>query len=247
MNPASQTEHEKTIVNKPEVELDIQPLSAEEIKKEEEKSLELINKELKSGFDFIQKYDKSVTFFGSARFKEDDEHSQEAETLAQKIVKELGYTVITGGGPGIMQAANKGASQAGGASLGLTIKLPHEQVTNPYVKEEVGFYYFFTRKTIMTFAAEAYLFFPGGFGTLDEFFEILTLVQTKKIPPVPIILVGKDFWDPLNDFIKKHVHETHKAVSGDEMRLYSIMEDHDEIITKIKDTPVLNWWRNFEL
>ncbi len=247
MNPANYTDENKKIVNVPDIDLPIEPITAEEIKQDEERSLKLINTEFKHGFDFVQKYDKTVTFFGSARFSPEDEHSKEAEAIAKKIVTELNYGIITGGGPGIMQAANKGASEAGGVSLGLTIKLPREQVTNPYVKEEVGFYYFFTRKTIMTFAAEAFIFFPGGFGTLDEFFDILTLVQTRKIPQVPIILVGRDFWEPLNEFIKKNMMENHKAVSAEEMKLYTITDDHDEIVKMIKEAPVSKWWKNYEM
>ena len=143
-------------------------------------SLVRINDEFKKGFDFLKKFNATVSFFGSARFSENDPHAKMAETLAAKIVKELGYAVITGGGPGIMQAANKGATEAGGESLGIMIKLPMEQHTNKYVKEGVEFQYFFTRKTILTFAAEAYVVFPGGFGTMDELFEVATLIKTKR-------------------------------------------------------------------
>lgn len=246
MNPSHLSNgEEKKVVNLPETELDIEPLTAQEIKEDEARSLALVNTELKRGFEFIQKYEKSVSIFGSARFSASDEHSKEAERLAEKIVKELGYAIITGGGPGIMQAANKGAFEAGGDSLGLTIKLPHEQVTNPFVKDEVGFYYFFTRKTILTFAAEAYIFFPGGYGTLDEFFEIVTLIQTKKIPSVPIILIGKDFWEPLTQFIEECVYKKHKAIEKKDMAIYKIMDNYDEVIDVIRKAPILGWWKNF--
>lgn len=245
MNPTNIPDNEKTIINVPETEIDIEPLSAEEIKADEERSLALVNIELKRGFDFIQNYEKSVSFFGSARFPHDNEYCKIAEELAYKISKELGYAIITGGGPGIMQAANKGAYDADGDSLGIAIKLPHEQITNPYVKKEVGFYYFFTRKTILTFAAEAYIFFPGGFGTLDEFFEIVTLVQTKKIPQIPIILVGKEFWEPLTHFIEENVYGRHKAITKNDMLLYKIMDDHDEILGVIKKSPVQKWWNGY--
>lgn len=246
MNPSTLPDNNgKTRINVPETEVKIEPLSAEEIKADEERSLALVNVELKRGFDFIQKYEKSVSFFGSARFPHDNEYSEAAEKLAYKISKELGYAVITGGGPGIMQAANKGAYDAGGDSLGLAIKLPHEQITNPYVKNEVGFYYFFTRKTILTFAAEAYIFFPGGFGTLDEFFEIVTLVQTKKIPQIPIILVGIDYWGPLTQFIDEVVFKELKAVDEHDLHLYKIMDDYDEIIDVIKKSPVQKWWNGY--
>jgi len=247
MNPTHAPEGDKKRINVPETELNIEPLTAEEIQEDEDRSLSLINTELRRGFDFIKKYDKSVSIFGSARFKPDDEHSKQAEALSERIVKELGYAILTGGGPGIMQAANKGAYDAGGDSLGIAIKLPREQITNPYVKDEVSFYYFFTRKTILTFAAEAYIFFPGGFGTLDEFFEIITLIQTKKIPRVPVILVGRDFWGPLAAFIEQHVYSEHKAIDAKDMHLYMIMDDFDQILEVVKKAPVANWWKDFGL
>jgi uncharacterized protein (TIGR00730 family) len=247
MNPTNFTDEEKKVINVPETHADIQPITAEEIKKDEERSLALIGTEFKHGFDFIQKYGKSVSFFGSARYTTKDDHYTHAEQLAHRVSKELGYAVITGGGPGIMQAVNKGAYNAGGDSLGLTIKLPKEQITNPFVKNECSFYYFFTRKTIMTFAAEAYVFYPGGFGTLDEFFDIITLIQTKKIPRVPIILVGEDFWQPLLQYIKDNVYGKHDAISEDDMKLYVQTDDHDEILKVIKDAPVSEWWKNYEM
>lgn len=146
-----------------------------------------------------------------------------------------------------MEFANQGAKEAGGESLGLTIKLPKEQGSNSYLTDNVGFYYFFTRKTIMLFAAEAFIFFPGGYGTLDEFFDIITLVQTGKIPKVPIILVGSDFWIPLQDFIKKNMVDTHQSISASDMDLFKIIDDQDEIIELIRKSPVANWWKNFEL
>jgi uncharacterized protein (TIGR00730 family) len=247
MNPTQYPDGDKKKINITEKDANILPISADEIATDLDKSLQLIHTEFKQGFEFIQKYDKSVSFFGSARFPSDDHHCIQAEELAGRIVKELGYAIVTGGGPGIMQAANKGAFEAGGESLGLTIKLPKEQITNPYVKDERGFYYFFTRKTILTFAAEAFIFFPGGFGTLDEFFDILTLVQTKKIPQVPIILVGRDYWQPLQNFIIENMYEDHNAIGEDEIQLYTISDDFDEIIEIIKKAPVSKWWQNYEM
>jgi len=145
-----------------------------------------------------------------------------------------------------MEGANRGAKEAGGNSLGLAIKLKREQVANPYITDIADFHYFFTRKTIMTFAAEAYIFFPGGFGTLDEFFDIITLVQTSKIPKVPIILVGRDFWEPLDGFIKKSLLADHKSIDEHDLNLYKIMDNHDEIIKAIRECPVQNWWKDFE-
>lgn len=145
----------------------LRELTAQEIEKDKERSLAKINKEFEAGFDFKLKYPKSVSFFGSTRASVKDPHYRKAEQLAKMITKG-GYAIVTGGGPGIMEAANKGAIEAGGVSLGLTINLPQEQSTNNYLTDKIDFNYFFTRKTALSFAAEAYIFFPGGYGTLDE-------------------------------------------------------------------------------
>lgn len=157
----------------------------------DERSNRIAN-ELRMGFRAIRKYPKSVTIFGSARLKRTDPFYIKAQEVGAAICK-AGYAVITGGGPGIMQAANQGTFEECGSGIGFNIELPFEQVINPYVTHGVDFHYFFTRKVSMTFSGEAYLYFPGGFGTLDEFFEIVTLIQTKKIPKVPVILVGTAF------------------------------------------------------
>jgi len=200
--------------------------------------LERIHRELKDGFDFIRPHQKSVSFFGSARFDENNDHYQSAYEIAKKIVTELGYAVVTGGGNGIMEAANKGASEAGGVSLGVNIKLPHEQQTNKYVQKSIECNYFFTRKVILAFSAEAYLFFPGGFGTLDEFFGIVTLIQTHKIPKVPLILVGKDYWEPLQETIFKDLYEEHGTISKHDMRAYTITDDPEEILNIVRNAPM---------
>jgi len=178
--------------------------------------------------------------FGSARLPEDNEHYKQAQRIAYRIAKELDYAIITGGGPGIMEAANRGAYEAGGRSVGMTIHLPFEQTTSKYVKDELQFYFFFTRKVSMTFSAEAYLYFPGGFGTMDELFEILTLVQTEKIEKVPIILVGEDYWRPLDEFIKKTLLETHETISPEDLNLYTITDDEDKILEIVKNAPLRN-------
>ena len=233
-------------MNKPKIEPIFPPITPDDIELDEKNGLETINSEFKAGFDFIKKYDRSVSFFGSSRFTEEDEHCKDAYELAKKIVKELDYAVVTGGGPGIMQAANHGAYDAKGRSLGLTINLPREQLSNHYLTDKVGFHYFFIRKTLLTFAAEAFVFYPGGFGTLDEFFGIATLVQTNKIPKVPLILVGRDFWEPLDHFIKKSMLETHHSIDAIDRDLYAISDSHSDIIDLIRKTPVLNWWKNYE-
>jgi uncharacterized protein (TIGR00730 family) len=196
-----------------------------------------ISDEFGKGFDLIEKYPKSVTFFGSARVKEGNEHYDRARSLAKRIGEELGYAVISGGGPGIMEASNRGAQEGGAPSLGLTIDLPGTQTTNKYVDEEVDFYYFFSRKVCMSFSAEAYIFFPGGFGTMDEFFEILTLIQTHKIRRVPIFLVGGHYWKHFDSFIYEELLER-KMIDARDMDLYLVTDDEEYIINLIKNVEV---------
>ena len=179
----------------------------------------------------------SVTFFGSARLREGNPHYDMARRLAARIASELGYAVMTGGGPGIMEAGNRGAKEAGGDSVGLSIELPNEQGTNQYVTDVEEFHYFFSRKVSMTFSAEAYLYFAGGFGTLDEFFEILTLVQTKKIEPVPIILVGKDFWQGLIEYAQNTLLPA-GTISESDLDLITVTDDEEEILSIIKNAPI---------
>lgn len=205
---------------------------------EEETNICVMNEELRQGFDILEQHrehGKSVTFFGSARFKEGNKYYDQAVSLAKKISTKLGYTFVTGGGPGIMEAGNRGAVEAGNVhSLGFTIALPHEQFTNKWVKEEVPFYFFFTRKTLMAYYAEAYIFFPGGFGTFDELFEMLTLIQTGKIDKVPVILVGSDFWNPVDKLIKELMIEKNQTISPEDIDLYTITDDEDEIVEIIE-------------
>ncbi len=214
-------------------------LTADDMKKEAEERVDLITKEFRDGFDFIMNHSASVTFFGSARFKEDNKYYKQARSLASRIVTENGHAILTGGGPGIMEAANRGAFESGGESLGLTIKLPHEQESNKYTTDSIDFYYFFSRKVCLSFSAEAYIFFPGGYGTMDEFFEIITLIQTHKIKPVPIFLVGSEYWKPLDEFIHKTLLEI-KAICPEDPDLYTITDDEDSIIDVVKNTPVIN-------
>ena len=221
-------------------------MSDKEIKDNIEQHIAEITSEFKNGFELIKKYPKSVTIFGSARLTSASSHYNDVKKLAEKIVKETGYAVITGGGPGIMEAANMGAKDAGGESVGLNIKLPKEQHINPHATESMAFQYFFSRKAMLAFSAEAYVFFPGGFGTFDELFGILTLLQTKKIPPVPIILFGKDFWNPVRDFIQANMLDLHHTIEADDMKLFVITDSIDQTIKAIKGAPVSEWWNFFD-
>ncbi len=190
--------------------------------------------EFVDGFQFLADLKKTVTFFGSARFPDTNKWYGEARKLAGLLAKS-GYGVITGGGPGIMEGGNRGAYEAGGESIGINIQLPFEQRINDYVKKAHGFYYFFTRKVMLSFASQAYVFFPGGYGTLDECFEILTLVQTKKITDkIPIILYGKDFWGDLGGWMKKKLLDQYQTIDAEDLRLYHIVDTPEEAYEIIK-------------
>lgn len=200
--------------------------------------MEVADDEFKKGYKIVEKYPRTVSILGSARFKPGDEYYTKAESLARRIATDLKYAVVTGGGPGIMEAANKGAFEAKGQSLGFGIKLPKEQDMNKYLTESLNFEYFFSRKTIIFFSAEAYVYFPGGFGTMDELFEVLTLMQTGEISKAPIILVGRDFWSPLMNIVEKEMIEDEKTISPEDKNLYRILDSEDEIIEIIKNAPI---------
>lgn len=183
--------------------------------------------ELVEGFDTLRKYRLAATFFGSARCTLGDDIYDDAIALSGKLAHS-GFTIISGGGGGIMEAANQGAYEAGGKSVGLNIKLPFEQEPNKFLTEEKTFNYFFTRKVMLAFASEVYIYFPGGFGTMDEFFEILTLVQTRKIKRIPIVLVGKEYWDPIIDLINTHFCEKFKTIDKEDQDLYTVVDSVEE-------------------
>jgi len=190
--------------------------------------------EFVSGFQFIARYKKTVSVFGSARLPRGSRYYNDAVELAKKLGK-AGFNVITGGGPGIMEAANRGAREAGKAeSIGLNIQLPYEQRINQYVTRGIGFHYFFTRKVMLSASGQAYVFFPGGFGTLDEFFEIITLIQTKKMEKIPVVLYGSEFWGPLNDFLHSVVCKKFENIHPDDMDLYTIVDSPDQAYRIIK-------------
>jgi uncharacterized protein (TIGR00730 family) len=193
--------------------------------------------ELIDGWQFLADFKKTVTFFGSARFEPGTRWYEEARKLGGLLAKE-GFGIVTGGGPGIMQAGNQGASEAGGPSVGLNIKLPMEQRINPYVKESTAFHYFFVRKLMLSYAARAYVFFPGGLGTLDEAFEILTLIQTKKISDkIPVVLVGKEFWEPIHQWLTLEILTKLKAVDEEDLKLYTVVDSAEEAFEIVKNAP----------
>ena len=201
------------------------------LKMDIQSKLTIISNELNEGFDFIRPHPKTVTFFGGARFQENHKYYHQARSLAN-LLSSNDFVISTGGGPGIMEAANRGANESQGNehSLGMGIQLPHEQGLNKYVTASTKFRYFFTRKVILAFGAKAYIFFPGGFGTLDEFFEIITLIQTKKIPPIPLILFGYLYWNPVISLINDHLFHIHQTISEEDMGLYTVTEDADSVL-----------------
>jgi uncharacterized protein (TIGR00730 family) len=177
-----------------------------------------------------------VTIFGSARTKPDDPYYLMAEEIAEKVARK-GYGIITGGGPGIMEAGNKGAQKGENSSVGLNIDLPFEQHYNPYIDKDkvLNFDYFFVRKVMFVKYSQGFIVMPGGFGTLDELFESLTLIQTHKIGRFPIVLVGKDFWSGLIDWIEQVVRDKYFNISPDDMHLIKVVDNADDAVKVIED------------
>ncbi|MBV9821378.1 MAG: TIGR00730 family Rossman fold protein, partial [Actinobacteria bacterium] len=190
-----------------------------------------IQGEFVHGINALAEVGAAVAVFGSARFPEDHPLCQDARALGRKLV-EAGFGVITGGGPGIMEAANRGASEAGGISVGLGIELPFEQRLNDWVDVGLNFRYFFARKTMFVKYAQAFVILPGGFGTLDEFFEALTLVQTRKVTRFPVILFGAEYWSGLVDWIRSTVLAEAKIGAAD-LDLIRVTSDVDEAVSII--------------
>lgn len=191
-----------------------------------------IMSEFVDGFEMMADIGPAVTIFGSARTKPEEEPYKKTYTISKKLAK-AGFSIITGGGPGLMEAANKGASEGGGQSIGLNIELPMEQSSNEFVNLPIGFRYFFIRKVMFIKYAQAVLITPGGLGTLDECFEVLTLIQTNKIKNVPVILVGKAYWKGLLDWIYKDMIPS-GMLDKDELSMLKVMDDPNEIVREVK-------------
>ncbi len=191
--------------------------------------------EFEEVFELLAKYEKTVTIFGSARKPQNDDVTMGAYDMAARLSRE-GYAVITGGGNGVMEAANRGAYEAGGDSLGFNITLPFEQKLNDYTTDNFQFLHFFGRKVAMTLDSSAFIYYPGGFGTFDELFEILALVQTRKIERVPIILVGSDFWRPFDTAIRDVMLDRYQTITYEETELYRIYDNYDDIVNYINES-----------
>lgn len=209
----------------------LHPKGWNEIKTNDSWAIFKIMGEFVNGFETMSRIGPCISIFGSARTKPDDKYYKLAEHIAQKIV-EAGYGVITGGGPGIMEAGNKGAHLGGGTSVGLNIELPFEQHDNPYIDNDksLDFDYFFVRKVMFVKYSQGFVVMPGGFGTLDELFEAITLIQTNKIEKFPIILVGTEFWSGVLDWIKSTLLKKFGNISATDLDLINLVDTEDEVI-----------------
>lgn len=207
-----------------------------EIKTSDSWQIFKIMAEFVEGFEKLSSIGPCVSIFGSARTREDNAYYQLAVDIAFKLTQN-GYGVITGGGPGIMEAANRGARKGNGKSVGINIQLPFEQFSNQYIDHDklITFKHFFVRKVMFQKYAQGFIVLPGGFGTFDEFFESATLIQTGKIGRFPIVLVGKDYWQGLIDWIEDKVMEEQKNVSPEDTRLFTLVDTSDEAVAVIND------------
>ncbi len=187
--------------------------------------------EFVEGFETLARIGPAVSVFGSARTKPGTDHYEKARRIGGLIAK-AGFAVVTGGGPGIMEAANRGAKEAGGESVGLNITLPHEQIPNPHVTVQMNFHYFFARKMMFVKYASAFVVMPGGYGTLDEFFESLTLIQTDKVSQFPVYLVGGDYWTGLTEWLNDSLMSS-GAISKEDLDLFTITDDEEFIAEDI--------------
>jgi hypothetical protein len=190
--------------------------------------------EFVDSFQTMSQIGPAVTIFGSARTKPSDKYYRAAMEIAKGLAKH-NLAVVTGGGPGIMEAANKGAERAGGKSVGLNIELPHEQTGNRFANVPIHFHYFFARKVCFVKYSLGFVFMPGGFGTLDEFFEVLTLVQTERIPQFPLILFGRDHWSGLLQWMKKELENKYEFISPGDLDLIAVTDSPAEVVGLIRD------------
>ncbi|MBI4763256.1 MAG: TIGR00730 family Rossman fold protein [Deltaproteobacteria bacterium] len=193
--------------------------------------------EFVDGFETLSQIYPAVSIFGSARVKPGEPYYEQAVEISHLLVKN-GFNVISGGGPGIMEAANKGAAEAGGKSVGLNIKLPYEQIPNPFANVRLDFRYFFIRKVMFVKYSVAYVILPGGFGTLDEFTEAITLIQTHRIKPFPVILVNRNYWKGLLDWMRKMVC-TECMISLEDMDIIKVIDEPEEVVRSIKKIIIL--------
>jgi hypothetical protein len=207
-------------------------LEEDDFTKEDTWRIFRIMSEFVDGFETLSKVGKAVSIFGSARTKRIDKFYKLAEEVAYHIAK-AGYAVITGSGPGLMEAANKGARRGGTESIGLNIHLPCEQKPNEYVDTALGFRYFFVRKVMFVKYAKAFVILPGGYGTLDEFFEAIALIQTERIPKFPVILFNSQYWKPLLEWLKKTVYN-HGNIDQDDLDLFILVDEPKEVAKAIK-------------
>jgi uncharacterized protein (TIGR00730 family) len=193
--------------------------------------------EFVDGFESLADINPCVSIFGSARTKQGDDAYEKTVLIARKLA-EAGYNILTGGGPGIMEAGNKGAREGGGRSVGLNIRLPMEQKPNPFADMHLEFKYFFVRKVMFIKYAQAYVGMPGGFGTLDEIFEAITLIQTNRIKPFPVILYDTSYWGGLMEWIRKELH-AHGMISDGDMDLFTLTDDPEMVVKTIKKTVII--------
>ena len=210
-------------------------LSSDEKAADLERHVAMIAQEFRDGFEAVDKIDRpAVTIFGSARVLEDDPAYKNARAVAA-LFAERGWAVVTGGGPGVMEAANRGAKEAGGLSVGFNIELPHEQRGNPYVDLGMTFRHFYARKTMFVKAAEGFVVFPGGFGTADELFESLTLIQTGKVLHFPVVLFDSDYWDELLGWIRGELLAD-RMISPEDLDLLYVTDDIDEAVARVLES-----------
>jgi uncharacterized protein (TIGR00730 family) len=188
--------------------------------------------EFVEGFDTLAPISNAVTFFGSARAQEGDWEYETARQLASKLATE-GFAVISGGGPGVMEAANRGTQEAGGTSIGLNIEIPFEQRPNKYIDKLIEFRYFFVRKVMFVKYSIAFVILPGGFGTMDELFEALTLIQTRKIKPFPVFLLGRKYWNGLLTWIRDYMVQQGKVLPED-LEFLHVVDSQEEVVDRIK-------------